>query len=119
MATDLLRGLVSLKKIRYQENGFDLDLTYITDKIIAMGFPSANIEGLYRNPMTEVERFLETFHRDHFKVYNLCSERQYDVSHFKRSVDRFPFDDHNCPTIELMELFCKDVVSCKFKHSYQ
>lgn len=47
-----------------------------------MGFPSENIEGIYRNPMKEVQNFLEEFHKDHYMVYNLCSEKEYDISKF-------------------------------------
>eukprot|EP00005_Dracoamoeba_jomungandri_P001451 CAMPEP_0174256726 /NCGR_PEP_ID=MMETSP0439-20130205/5930_1 /TAXON_ID=0 /ORGANISM="Stereomyxa ramosa, Strain Chinc5" /LENGTH=1000 /DNA_ID=CAMNT_0015339463 /DNA_START=275 /DNA_END=3277 /DNA_ORIENTATION=- len=101
-----IRGLVSKKKIRYMDNSFDLDLTYITDRIIAMGYPSEKIEGLYRNPFHEVVRFFETFHKGHYKIYNLCSERDYDHSKFHGPVERIPFMDHNCPAVEAIEEFC-------------
>lgn len=104
-----LRTLVSQNKKRYQMHSFDLDLTYITDKVVAMGFPSESLESVYRNPMSEVQRFFETFHHDHYMVYNLCSERDYKEEKFHGRVERYPFDDHNCPTIELIENFCDSV----------
>lgn len=94
-----MRSVVSQNKVRFKEDGFDLDLTYITPRIIAMGFPSTGRESYYRNPMPEVERFFEKRHAKHFRVYNLCRERVYDeATRFGGSFVRYPFDDHNAPS---------------------
>ena len=73
--TNVARGIVSKKKIRYQQDGYDLDLAYITPQIIAMGFPVEGdgkwMESKYRNPMDQVIKFLEEKHPDRYKVYNL------------------------------------------------
>jgi phosphatidylinositol-3,4,5-trisphosphate 3-phosphatase/dual-specificity protein phosphatase PTEN len=106
-----LRAAVSLKKRRFTQDGFNLDLTYITPRVIAMGFPSTGSEGLYRNPMNEVQRFFETRHAGRYRIYNLCSERAYDADDFLGRVARYPFDDHNPCPLELMPAFCQDVDS--------
>ena len=77
-----------------------VDLTYIGapgSQLIAMSNPVEGLEAIYRNIMAEVKRFFEIHHKGHYSVYNLCSERQYDLrQNFARSV-RFGFDDHNRP----------------------
>ncbi|KAL0738355.1 hypothetical protein Bca4012_014565 [Brassica carinata] len=97
------RHIVSQNKRRYQEGEFDLDMTYITENIIAMGFPAGDLSsglfgffevnklvlGLYRNHMEEVIKFFETHHKGKYKVAS------------------FPFDDHNCPPIQLIPSFCQ------------
>ncbi len=37
-------------------------------RILAMGFPSEGSESVYRNPMSEVQRFLELRHKGHYRV---------------------------------------------------
>ncbi|XP_061658324.1 putative tyrosine-protein phosphatase TPTE isoform X1 [Syngnathoides biaculeatus] len=96
------RRMVSENKRRYQKDGFDLDLTYVTDRVIAMSFPSSGKQSFYRNPIEEVARFLDTKHGGHYRVYNLCSEKGYDPKFFHYRVERVFIDDHNVPSLEDM-----------------
>ena len=92
------RQKVSLKKNRFIHDGFDLDLSYITNKVIAMGFPCEGTQSLYRNSLTDTIRFFNYYHKDCYMIYNLCQEREYDCKKFDGRVVRFPFADHNaCP----------------------
>ncbi|XP_017205808.2 phosphatidylinositol 3,4,5-trisphosphate 3-phosphatase TPTE2 [Oryctolagus cuniculus] len=105
----LTRRLVSGNKRRYNRDGFDLDLTYVTDRIIAMSFPSSGKQSFYRNPIKEVVKFLDTKHPNHYRVYNLCSEKAYDPEYFHNRVQRIMIDDHNVPTLSEMVVFAKEV----------
>lgn len=49
-----IRSIVSTNKIRLQEGGYNLDLTYITNRIIACGFPAAGFESMYRNRKSDI-----------------------------------------------------------------
>ena len=108
---NFVRRMVSKNKIRFQEDGYDLDLTYVTDNIIAMGCPSEGFEEFYRNPMEEVQKFFKSRHEGHYRLYNLCAEksRQYDPEKFEGAVECFPFKDHNPPPLPLLVEFCKCV----------
>ncbi|XP_037795529.1 phosphatidylinositol 3,4,5-trisphosphate 3-phosphatase TPTE2-like [Penaeus monodon] len=89
------RQFVSQNKRRYQQNGFDLDLTYVMPRVIAMSFPSSGRMSMYRNDIKEVVRFMDTQHAGHYRIYNLCSERHYDESLFHGRVER---DTHTPPS---------------------
>ena len=104
-----IRNLVSKEKRRFKNEKYDLDLTYITDRVIAMGFPSSDFEASYRNDQAEVYAFFEERHKDHYKFYNLCSERAYPPERYHGRVAHFPFDDHNPCPLGMFLFFCKDV----------
>ncbi|KAI3503277.1 hypothetical protein L1887_31717 [Cichorium endivia] len=106
-----VRRLVSQKRRRLLVNGYDLDMSYITDRILAMSFPAERMRAIYRNPMWQVKEVLELRHRGHYKVYNLCIEQDYDPSHFNGFVERFPFDDNHVPPLPLIKEFCESVHS--------
>ena len=102
-----MKSFVSQDKTRFCYDGFDLDLTYITPRIIAMGYPSKNIEGIYRNNIEDVKNFFMTRHPDHHKVYNLCEERTYKDCFYKQGY--YPFKDHEAPPLNIIRPFCEDV----------
>jgi len=55
--------------------------------------------------------FFGKYHEKHFKIYNLCSERNYEAKEFTSSggkVGHFPFDDHNPPPLTLIPRICDD-----------
>lgn len=112
-----VKKLVSKKKLRVKTaDGFNLDMSYIAENIIAMGFPSSGGESLYRNSWNEVYQYFESRHPNHYKFYNLCIERDYDSSKFHDRVAKFPFEDHHPPPLNLFLPFCIDMVEWLTKH---
>jgi len=101
------RTLVSGNKIRFSEKGFDLDLAIVHERIITHGFPASGIEHIYRNPRSEVKRFLDTFYPGHYMVYNFCCEpgRRYNPGVFEGNVEYYSFKDHCVPTLRTMVEF--------------
>ena len=109
---NLIKRLVSKQKRRFQDSDFDLDMSYITEKVIAMGFPSTGVERMYRNSLSDVIKFFHTRHNDQVKIYNLCLEKDriYNKNIFPNSkVGLFPATDHNPCPIKLILEFCIDI----------
>ena len=109
---NLLKRLVSKQKRRLQDENFDLDMSYITQRVIAMGFPSVGCETIYRNALPDVLQFFHEKHNDQVKIYNLCLEKDriYSKDIFsKSSVGLFPATDHNPCPIKLILEFCIDI----------
>jgi hypothetical protein len=52
--------MVSGKRRRLEVDGVNLDLTYITTRVIAMSYPSSGFESMYRNPIDKVRLSFNT-----------------------------------------------------------
>ena len=65
-----IRTIVSGDKNRFIDRTFDLDLSYITPRLIAMAFPGAKLETFYRNPIDQVAKFLINRHGNNFLIFN-------------------------------------------------
>lgn len=103
---DFIRKIVSGDKKRYKDRKFDLDLTYITPRVIAMAFPGAGITSIYRNDITDVAKFLNERHGRDYLVFNL-SGKKYDNTKFNDRVLEFDWIDHQAPQLQLLFYICK------------
>lgn len=98
---EYIRTFVSGNKKRFKNNKYNLDLSYITPKVIAMAYPGSGFSTLYRNNISEVADFLYEFHGKNFLVFNL-SENRYDHNHFHNQVLEYDWLDHHAPRINLL-----------------
>ncbi|OIT37490.1 phosphatidylinositol 3,4,5-trisphosphate 3-phosphatase and protein-tyrosine-phosphatase pten1 [Nicotiana attenuata] len=63
-----IRNLVSKQRRRMLVGGYDLDMTYISDRILAMSFPAEHVRAMFRNPLWQVKSVLDMRHAGHYKV---------------------------------------------------
>ena len=61
-----IRKKVSGKRNRLIQGDFNLDITYITERVLAMSFPATGFAVMYRNKQSDVIRYLEETHGGHY-----------------------------------------------------
>ncbi|CAD8055079.1 unnamed protein product [Paramecium sonneborni] len=106
---DYLREKVSGKKNRLKQGNFNLDLTYITKRIIAMSMPGEGIQGIYRNPIDQVAQYLNERHKEEYFIFNL-SGKNYDESKFKGQIFKDYFwKDHHSPSLNVLFDICLQI----------
>ena len=91
---NFLRKLVSRKRNRFIDDKFNLDLTYITPRIIAMSYPASGVESMYRNNIDHVAKFLNKRHGENYYIINVSS-RLYDYSKFGNRVLQIVWPNHH------------------------
>ena len=103
-----LRSLISKNKYRFVDRKYNLDLSYITPRIIAMAFPGNGIFGIIRNNIDEVSNFLRERHGDNYLVINL-SGKTYDNSKFNNNVIEHRLVDHHAPSLNSLFEICYEI----------
>ncbi|XP_022079400.1 tensin-2-like isoform X9 [Acanthaster planci] len=91
--------------IRYS---FDLDVDYITERLIAVSFPAGGLEAQYRSNLRDVVRMLRSKHQDKYVVFNL-SQRRHDINQLNPQVYDLGWPDHLAPSLEKLCSICKHI----------
>ncbi|XP_044309547.1 tensin-3 isoform X3 [Varanus komodoensis] len=88
------------------EEGYELDLTYITERIIAVSFPASCSEETYLHNLQDVTRMLKSKHGDNYLVLNL-SEKRYDLTKLNPKIMDVGWPDLHAPPLNKMCTICK------------
>jgi phosphatidylinositol-3,4,5-trisphosphate 3-phosphatase/dual-specificity protein phosphatase PTEN len=121
----LVKKMVSQNRKRFRDEEFDLDLTLITERTFAMGFPGEGIKNLYRNSLNDVISYFAKYHNGKVKIYNLCNDDFINYNKTSFDIDKnlkkmhklressvpvayFPMMDHNPAPLKMLFYLCLD-----------
>ncbi|XP_072197309.1 tensin-1 isoform X13 [Excalfactoria chinensis] len=96
----------SMSATAAMESSCELDLVYITERIIAVSYPSTAEEQSFRSNLREVAHMLKSKHGDNYVLFNL-SERRHDISKLHPKVLDFGWPDLHTPALEKICSICK------------
>ncbi|KAM5303146.1 tensin-3 isoform 1-T1 [Glossophaga mutica] len=88
------------------EDGHELDLTYVTERIIAVSFPTGCSEEAYLHSLQEVTRMLRSKHGDNYLVLNL-SEKRYDLAKLNPKILDVGWPELHAPPLDKVCTICK------------
>ncbi|XP_072324681.1 tensin-1 isoform X3 [Scyliorhinus torazame] len=88
------------------EESSDLDLTYITERIISVSFPSGVEEQGYHANLKEVAQMLMSKHGENYLLFNL-SEQRHDINKLNPKVLDFGWPDLHAPPLDKICSICK------------
>ncbi|XP_035381535.1 tensin isoform X3 [Electrophorus electricus] len=96
----------SLSLIQAMEESYDVDLVYITERIICLSFPGGSEEHSYSVRLRDVISMLRSKHHQHYLLLNL-SERRHDITKLNPKVLDFGWPDHHAPALDKICSICK------------
>ncbi|XP_029309473.1 tensin-3 isoform X2 [Cottoperca gobio] len=92
------------------EEGYELDLTYITERIIAVSFPRGCTEEIYSHNLKDVTRMLKSKHADNYLIINL-SEKRHDLTKMNPKTLDTGWPDMHAPPLDKICTICKAMES--------
>ncbi|XP_064908215.1 tensin-3 isoform X4 [Columba livia] len=104
------KGSRSAEFDHIMEEGYELDLTYITERIIAVSFPASCSEETYLHNLQDVTRMLKSKHGDNYLVLNL-SEKRYDLAKLNPKIMDVGWPDLHAPPLDKVCTICKAMES--------
>ncbi|XP_039462607.1 tensin isoform X1 [Oreochromis aureus] len=94
--------------VQAMEESYEVDLVYITERIISVSFPAGAEEQSYNANLKEVATMLRSKHGEHYLVLNL-SEGQSDLTKLNHKVLEFGWPDHHAPALDKICSMCKAI----------
>lgn len=88
----------------------DLDLSYITSRIMVMSYPADGIESTYKNNIDDVRDFLEAKYPENYLVINV-SPRTYRTDKLGNRVVNCCLVGHRLPPLEKLISLCRKIHS--------
>ncbi|XP_041834931.1 tensin isoform X2 [Melanotaenia boesemani] len=90
------------------EESYEVDLVYITERIISVSFPAGAEERSYTTNLKEVATMLQSKHGTNYLVLNLSDWRN-DLSKLNPKVLEFGWPDHHAPALDKICSMCKAI----------
>lgn len=101
-----VKEIVSGKRNRFHDDGYNLDLSYITERVIGMSYPASTFaEKLYRNDIDTVAKFFNEKHPDSYFIYNMSNRDIVDAK-FENRVESYSWADHHSPALSVLFKSC-------------
>ncbi|XP_044043312.1 tensin isoform X4 [Siniperca chuatsi] len=94
--------------VQAMEESYEVDLVYITERIISVCFPAGAEERSYITNLKEVATMLRSKHGEHYLILNL-SEWRSDLSKLNHKVLEFGWPDHHAPALDKICSMCKAI----------
>uniref|UniRef100_A0A669B0G8 Auxilin n=1 Tax=Oreochromis niloticus TaxID=8128 RepID=A0A669B0G8_ORENI len=86
----------------------ELDIAYITSRIIVMTYPAESVQIGYQNHVEDIRSFLDSRHADHYTVFNL-SQRNYRGAKFSNRVSECNWPSRQAPSLHNLFAVCKNM----------